>query len=135
MHAYELMGRIGVAFEQYMPSPGSVYPAVAALEEQGLVAGSGDGRRTVYSVTVEGAAALEARRDLLNDLERRLGVEVTPRLLERLIAQLGARMRTLEPVVGTDALVRAVGELSEKLDGLAAGAKRRTSGNNTRQER
>jgi DNA-binding PadR family transcriptional regulator len=121
MHGYELLGRIAAKFEQYQPSPGSVYPAVSALEEQGLVEGVGDGRRTIYSVTAEGAVALQARREVLALLEQRLGVEITPGPLERLIAEVGERIRALEPVVGADALRRIVGELSEKLDGLAAG--------------
>lgn len=83
--------------------------------------GVGDGRRTIYSVTAEGAVALQARREVLALLEQRLGVEITPGPLERLIAEVGERIRALEPVVGADALRRIVGELSEKLDGLAAG--------------
>lgn len=121
MHGYELLGRIAARFEQYQPSPGSVYPAVSALEEQGLVEGTDDGRRTVYSVTAAGVGALQARRHILDGLEQRLGVEVTTRPLERLIAEVGQRIRALEPVVGVEALRRVVGDLSEKLDGLAAG--------------
>lgn len=124
MHAYELLGRIAATFEQYNPSPGSVYPAVSALEEQGLVHGTDDGRRTVYALTAEGAAALVARRQVLDDLERRLHVEVTARPLERLLAQLGERMRALEPTVGTAALERVVGKLMKTLDSLAAGSAR-----------
>lgn len=119
MHAYELLGRISSTFESYSASPGSVYPAVSALEEQGLVHGNGDGRRTVYSVTPAGAAALAARQEALTALERRLGVEVAKRPVEQSLAELGERARSLEAVVGGDAVRRVIDDAVRRLDRLA----------------
>ena len=61
MHGYqiitELIERSGGVWR---PSPGSVYPTLSALEDQGLVtADSSEGRR-VFSLTPEGRTAAEA---------------------------------------------------------------------------
>jgi DNA-binding PadR family transcriptional regulator len=48
----------------WRPSPGSVYPALAQLEDEGLVrVDERDGRRT-YGLTEEGRAYVESRDDL-----------------------------------------------------------------------
>ena len=59
MHGYqviqELANRSGGA---WTPGPGSVYPTLQAMEEQGLVAGEQDGSRRVFSLTDTGRAAV-----------------------------------------------------------------------------
>jgi DNA-binding PadR family transcriptional regulator len=59
MHGYqviqELANRSGGA---WTPGPGSVYPTLQAMEEQGLVAGEQDGSRRVFSLTDAGREAL-----------------------------------------------------------------------------
>lgn len=125
MHAYELLGRISTLFTAYTASPGSVYPAVSALEEQGLVRGRDEGRRTTYEVTDAGRAALAARRQMLDEVEQRLGVTVTERPLDKVLATLAERARALEPVAGADAVRAVVEQAIEQLDRLAAPKRRR----------
>lgn len=62
MHGYqviqELADRSGGA---WTPGPGSVYPTLQAMEEQGLVTGEQDGSRRVFSLTESGRAAVGAQ--------------------------------------------------------------------------
>jgi DNA-binding PadR family transcriptional regulator len=55
MHGYEVMSEIetrtgGV----WKPSPGSVYPTLSMLQDEGLVSASTDGTRKVFTLTDEG---------------------------------------------------------------------------------
>ena len=54
-HGYELMQRIEEQTEgRWKPSPGSVYPSLQLLEEEGLVRSSEETGRKVYELTTEG---------------------------------------------------------------------------------
>jgi DNA-binding PadR family transcriptional regulator len=79
MHGYQVLGELDRLFGgEYEPSTGTVYPAVTALEEEGLIVGEDDGRRTTYRLAPSGTAALEHRREALAALEVRTGVRVRP---------------------------------------------------------
>jgi DNA-binding PadR family transcriptional regulator len=101
-HGYELMKaveeRTGGA---YSPSPGAIYPTLAALEDMGHAEAVADGNRRRYTITPAGEAQLAARRT---------GVDV---VLARL-AQGGRRgppPGTPDGVLqGMDALKLALGE-------------------------
>ena len=84
MHGYEI---IQALTEQsggtYAPSPGTIYPRLGKLEEEGLVTKTADGRKSVYAITEAGRAELEAREPELQGIEseftdsvRRLADEV-----------------------------------------------------------
>ena len=64
MHGYqiitELIERSGGVWR---PSPGSVYPTLSALEDQGLVTADTSGGRRVFSLTPEGRTEAEAAGD------------------------------------------------------------------------
>ncbi|HEY1698854.1 MAG TPA: PadR family transcriptional regulator [Trebonia sp.] len=49
----------------WRPSAGSVYPALQQLEDEGLIAPEGEGRRRRYTLTDEGRAYTEAHADEL----------------------------------------------------------------------
>ncbi len=73
-HGYDLIkavsDRVGGA---YSPSPGTVYPALAMLEEQGYAALSpGEGGRKIYAATDDGHAYLAAHRDAVEALLTRM---------------------------------------------------------------
>jgi len=52
----------------WQPSPGSVYPALAQLEDEGLIVQqSSDGSRRAYALTDEGRAYVEAHPDELRE--------------------------------------------------------------------
>src|SRR5688572_8458328 len=77
MHGYELMGELGRRVRRYKPSPGSIYPAMQALEGEGLISASEDDDRRVYALTPDGRRALVKRGDRLAALESRLGVRLS----------------------------------------------------------
>ena len=87
-HGYEVIRALEDRFDGlYSPSAGSVYPRLARLEEEGLVARAEEGRTAVYSITDAGRAELRDRagdvaalqRDL-DDSVRRLAAEVRERV-------------------------------------------------------
>jgi DNA-binding PadR family transcriptional regulator len=72
-HGYEIIKameeRMGGC---YTPSPGTVYPTLQLLEDQGYVrAVESEGKR-VYHITPEGEAFLEQHRDVIDDIFERV---------------------------------------------------------------
>jgi DNA-binding PadR family transcriptional regulator len=66
----ELERRYGPA---YRPSPGSIYPALAALRAEQLVEPVGGGRRTAFAPTTEGRRMLADQHEVLARVETRTG--------------------------------------------------------------
>jgi DNA-binding PadR family transcriptional regulator len=97
MHGYELMSELSRLFgPRYRPSPGSVYPALEALEAEQLLSGEADSGRTTYRATSDGAEALEARADDLAALEFRTGVSLQgAEPLDAALARFKARLSPL----------------------------------------
>ena len=124
MHGYEVMSELARLFgPAYRPSPGSVYPAVEALEAEGLVEGRDAGGRRTYTTTEAGDHALAERQDALAGLELRTGVSVRrSETLEPTLARFRARLAPLSGRVDADAVAavldRAAAEI-ERLDGRA----------------
>lgn len=76
-HGYELITALSDRFGgTYRPSPGTVYPRLARLEEEGLVTRSDEGRKGMYALTDAGRAELAARRGDLASLEEDLAETV-----------------------------------------------------------
>ncbi|HEY5286708.1 MAG TPA: PadR family transcriptional regulator [Solirubrobacteraceae bacterium] len=118
-HGYEIMSELARLFGPgYRPSPGSVYPAVEALEAEGLIEGEvGDGR-TTYRTTAAGEQALGARGDAL---ELRTGTRLgAGDSIYAAFASFKARLAPLSGRVDPQAVVleRAAGEI-ESLNGLS----------------
>ena len=116
-HGYEIMGELARLFgPSYRPSPGSVYPAVDALEAEALIEGEvGDGR-TTYRTTPAGDEALGARSDALAALELRTGVRLARAdCIEPALARFKARLAPLsgqvDPEVVAAVLERAATEI------------------------
>jgi len=60
-HGYELMRRLEQASGgAWSPSPGSVYPTLQLLEDEGLLTSSAEGGRRTYALTPAGQPAAEA---------------------------------------------------------------------------
>jgi hypothetical protein len=123
MHGYEVMSQLSRLFgPRYRPSPGSVYPAVEALEAEGLIEGAEHAGRTTYRTTPAGAAALAERAEALAALELRTGTRVRRSgSLEPTLARFNARLAPLSGRVDADAVAavldRAAAEI-ESLNGL-----------------
>ncbi len=62
MHGYEMLQEISARTEDlWRPSPGSLYPALQYLEDQGLVRSLAEDGRRRFELTEAGRAALAAR--------------------------------------------------------------------------
>ena len=61
MYGYELITELEVRSSgRWRPSPGSIYPALNRMEEDGLVAADESGDKKVFSLTARGRDAREA---------------------------------------------------------------------------
>lgn len=127
-HGYEIITALSDRFGgTYKPSSGTVYPRLAKLEKEGLVATATDGRRTVYSLTPAGRRELEERGPDLAAVEADISDSVR-QLADGLRAELRSSMKGLKadlaasseaarsaafrsPTAREPAGARAVGEL------------------------
>lgn len=76
-HGYELITALSDRFGgTYRPSPGTIYPRLARLEEEGLVTRSDEGRKGTYALTDAGRAELAARQADLAAIEEDLAETV-----------------------------------------------------------
>ncbi len=72
-HGYEVIRLLQDRFMGvYAPSPGTIYPRLARLEEEGLVTHDEVDGRKVYRITDKGREEIHGRLDELEDLEREL---------------------------------------------------------------
>ena len=112
-NGYELMGELARLFgPKYIPSAGSVYPALAALEAETLTEAVGDELPKRYKVTKLGAAALEERRHKIAEIERRTDVHLRPNSwvdaeLNQFVRSVRSAQGQADPAAVKRALVRA----------------------------
>ncbi|GAB3207952.1 transcriptional regulator, PadR family [Marinactinospora thermotolerans DSM 45154] len=72
-HGYEIISLLRDRFlGVYSPSPGTIYPRLSRLEEEGLVTHEVVDGRKVYRLTDKGREELHARASELDDLEREI---------------------------------------------------------------
>jgi DNA-binding PadR family transcriptional regulator len=77
-HGYEVIRLLRDRFMGvYAPSPGTIYPRLARLEEEGLVTHDEENGRKVYRITEAGREELRSRGDELNELEEELSASVS----------------------------------------------------------
>jgi DNA-binding PadR family transcriptional regulator len=118
MHGYELMAEIqGRLGRRYRASPGSIYPALQALETEGLITSTDDGGRRIYELTGEGRAAYAKRSDKVAAMEDRLGVKVTSGLQVPL-ARLSARVFEAAASIDEPAIEAVLHEATEEITRL-----------------
>ncbi|HLK01001.1 MAG TPA: helix-turn-helix transcriptional regulator [Streptosporangiaceae bacterium] len=76
-HGYEVIRLLRDRFMGvYSPSPGTIYPRLARLEEEGLVTHDEVDGRKVYRITDAGREELRSRGDELDELEEELSASV-----------------------------------------------------------
>jgi DNA-binding PadR family transcriptional regulator len=64
LHGYDVIGELEQrSGGMWRPSPGSVYPTLQMLEDEGLVTGQDQDGKKVYSLTDAGRTELEQRRE------------------------------------------------------------------------
>jgi DNA-binding PadR family transcriptional regulator len=77
-HGYEVIRLLRDRFMGvYAPSPGTIYPRLARLEEEGLVTHDEENGRKVYRITEAGREELRSRGDELDELEAELSASVS----------------------------------------------------------
>jgi DNA-binding PadR family transcriptional regulator len=77
-HGYEIIKALEERSSgRYAPSPGTVYPTMQLLEDQGLVRADQEAERRVYSLTEAGLADLEAHAEEVADFWARFAGPVT----------------------------------------------------------
>ncbi|GAA3140493.1 hypothetical protein GCM10010466_34420 [Planomonospora alba] len=76
-HGYEVIRLLQDRFlGVYSPSPGTIYPRLARLEEEGLVTHEVVAGKKVFTLTEAGRAELESRLDELAELEQEISDSV-----------------------------------------------------------
>ena len=96
LHGYELIQQITArSGGAWRPSPGSVYPALQLLEDQGLIRGEETEGRRVYQLTEAGRTHIEQHRDELAQAWAGVtaGEDDPARELRDLFEQLGGAVR------------------------------------------
>lgn len=74
MHGYEVMRALEeTAHGAYKASPGSVYPTLQSLEDDGYVASEEMDGRKVYTITDGGLEFLDSNRDRVEQILHRVG--------------------------------------------------------------
>ena len=112
MHGYQIITELtersgGV----WRPSPGSVYPTLQVMEDQGLVTADKSEGRRVFSLTEEGRAAADAAGDGPAPWEEAArGADRSLVDLRGLMGEVGAAIMQVGQA-GSDRQVKAVGEI------------------------
>lgn len=64
MHGYEMIQEIGErSGGAWRPSPGSVYPTLQLLEDEGLIVSASEGGKKLFTLTEAGSAEAESGPD------------------------------------------------------------------------
>src|SRR5260370_12441967 len=72
-HGYEVMKELEEQLKGcYSPSPGTVYPTLQWLEDEGLVEATEVGGKKVYAITAAGRTFLEEHHDVVEDIFERV---------------------------------------------------------------
>ena len=113
LHGYELIQQITArSGGNWRPSPGSVYPALQLLEDQGLIVGEHTEGKRVYQLTEAGKAHIEQRREELTQAWAGVtaGSDDPARELRDLFDQLGGALRQVVHA-GTETQIAAAREV------------------------
>lgn len=74
MHGYEVMKALSEETDGwYRPSPGTVYPTLQWLEDEGLISGEQVNGKKVYSITDAGREFLLDNQPIVEDIFERVG--------------------------------------------------------------
>jgi DNA-binding PadR family transcriptional regulator len=138
-HGYEVIRLLQDRFlGVYAPSPGTIYPRLARLEEEGLVTHDEIDGKKVYRITDKGREELHARLDDLAELEEEITASVrdiarevsedvreTVRNLREELASAARDMGKTRPRAGGEARPgRGAGQSAQQDPGRSRGGKR-----------
>jgi len=98
-HGYEVMKELEARMHGcYSPSPGTIYPTLQWLEDEGLVVGRDVEGKKVYEITDTGRAFLDEHKDIVE--------EIFDRVTETVERTVGGSMAEVNRALGQ--LVKAV---------------------------
>jgi len=139
MHGYEVMQALEEESRGcYKPSPGSVYPTLQMLEDEGYVRSREEGGKKIYEITDAGREYLEDHGDVVEEISRRIGA-FADRFWGKEARDLSASFSrlahsTFEGAFAWGAGPEVLGKMADALDrarkeveDLKRGAARRTS--------
>src|SRR6266849_269932 len=110
-HGYEVMKELEERMHGcYSPSPGTVYPTLQWLEDEGLVVARDVEGKKVYEITDTGRAFLDEHKDIVED--------IFDRVTETVERKVGGSMAEVHRALGH--LVKAVYRTGWKADSDAA---------------
>ncbi len=116
MHGYQIMQRLEErSGGAWRPSPGSVYPTLQLLEDQGLIKGEEAEGKRVFSLTEAGAGEAAGAKERLGDSPWGAeGGEQDPRFaLRQAVFQLGAAVKQVGMAGSSDDVQKALEILRE----------------------
>lgn len=119
-NGYEVMADLTRLFgPRYRASPGSIYPAIDALESEGLIASEEKDGKSGYRSTPAGEKALRSRAELLASVELRTGVKLMPGdFLEPVLARFAARLAPLSGRVDAKAAAAVLDRAAVEIENL-----------------
>ncbi|OLC10567.1 MAG: hypothetical protein AUH41_02740 [Gemmatimonadetes bacterium 13_1_40CM_66_11] len=110
-HGYEVMKELEERMHGcYSPSPGTIYPTLQWLEDEGLVVGRDVEGKKVYEITDTGRAFLDEHKDIVED--------IFDRVTETVERTVGGSMVEVNRALGQ--LVKAVYRTGWKADSDAS---------------
>src|SRR5215831_11663874 len=116
-HGYEVIRLLRDRFMGvYAPSPGTIYPRLARLEEEGLVTHDEENGRKVYRITEAGREELRKRGSELDELEQELSASVSD-IVREVKEDVRETVRTLR-----EELTKAAREMRIASEAAARGA-------------
>jgi DNA-binding PadR family transcriptional regulator len=115
MHGYQIMQRLEErSGGAWRPSPGSVYPTLQLLEDQGLVKGEEAEGRRVFALTDAGREEAEKLKERMGEAPWAEGSDVDPRFaLRQEFASLGGAFKQVAMVGSPDDVQKALEILRE----------------------
>jgi DNA-binding PadR family transcriptional regulator len=130
MHGYDLLAELERVVPGYRASPGSVYPALAALVEEGLLdAAAGDGRRRTFAITRAGRTALDRRAAALAAFEVRSGARLsTVPDVEGALDRLRVRVLEVAERVDVEVIAAELDRVGDEIERIARQGGERSHG-------
>jgi len=121
MHGYQLLNELAELFgSRYRPSPGTVYPAIDALESERLVRADHSQPRVVYRLTASGKEILADRAYVLTRLAHRTGVSLPAAgQFTTALEDFASRLSRLEGHIDAVTVTERLTHLAEELEKLA----------------
>lgn len=129
-HGYEVMAELNRLFgPRYRASPGSIYPAIEALETEGLITGRPVADKVVYATTPAGEQALRDRAEMLAALELRVGVRLADEeSLDALLTRFKARLSPLTGRVDPSTAAAVLDRAADEIESLTRTTRRHHAG-------